>query len=253
MLEEAEARDAILPGQTLLEPTSGNTGISLAMIAARRGYPLTVVLPDTATPERTAMLRMYGADIVYSPGQRGVEGAIELARTMAAEDPAYFMPDQYGNPANALAHYHGTAREILRDVGEVAAFVAGLGTGGTVMGVGRRLREEFELNVKIVAAERMSRNAGFVPEGLDPSMLDRRVSVSDRDAIAWARRLLDEEGIFAGVSSGATASVAVRVADELDGGDVVFMVGDDGWRYFSSGLYTGPVEDVAGVDETLWW
>jgi cysteine synthase B len=259
MLEDAEARDAILPGQTILEPSSGNTGISLAMICARRGYPLTVVMPDNVTRERTAMLRLYGADVVYSPGHRGSGGAVELALAMAAEDPAFFMPYQYGNPANPLAHYHGTAGEILRDLGEVAAFVAGLGTGGTLTGTGRRLREELGPNVKIVAAELMpgendrSLEDRPIAPMLDLSLLDRKFFISTRDAIAWTRKLLDDEGIFAGVSSGAIASAAVRTASELDGGNVVFMVCDDGWRYLSSGVHTRPVEEIAGLEETAWW
>jgi anti-anti-sigma factor len=256
MLEDAEAHDAILPGQTVLEPTSGNTGISLAMMCARKGYPLTVVMPENATPDRTAILHLYGAEVVYSPASRGVGGAIELAGRMAAQDPVFFVPDQYANPANPLAHYHGTACEILDELGDVAAFVAGLGTGGTLMGTGRRLREQLASNVQILAVTTMpggggSLQDGFVPPALDLSLLDRKLFVSDHDALRWTRRLLEQEGIFAGVSSGAAASVAVRTAGELDGGNVVFMVSDDGWRYVSTGVYTRPVEEVAG--ETAWW
>jgi cysteine synthase B len=262
LIEDAEARDAIRPGQTILEPTSGNTGISLAMICARRGYPLKVVMPDNVTPERTHILRMYGADIVYSPGDQGSNGAVAMARAMAEADDSYYMPYQYGNAANPSAHYHGTAVEILRDLGEVAAFVAGLGTGGTLMGTGRRLREELGPAVKIVAAEPMpgelvqglrSLEDGFIPPIIDLSVLSRKIFVSNGDAITWTRRLLDEEGIFAGVSSGAIASIAVRIAQELDGGNVVFMICDDGWKYLSSGLYTRPLEEVVGVDSTAWW
>jgi cysteine synthase B len=262
LIEDAEARDAILPGQTVLEPTSGNTGISLAMICARKRYPLKVVMPANVTPERTHILRMYGADIVYSPADRGSNGAVEMALAMADADASYFMPDQYGNEANPLAHYNGTAVEILEDLGEVAAFVAGLGTGGTLMGTGRRLREELGTGVKIVAAEPMpgelvqglrSLDDGFIPPIIDLTLLDRKIFVSNHDAIAWTRRLLDEEGIFAGVSSGAIASIAVRIARELEGGNVVFMVCDDGWKYLSSGLYTRPLEEVARVDSTGWW
>jgi cysteine synthase B len=252
MLQDAEARHALLPGQTILEPTSGNTGIALAMLCARKGHSHTVVIPDNVTPERTALLRMYGAEVVYSPGSRGMHGAIELALSMAAEDPIYHLLFQYGNAANPLAHYEGTGREILREVGEVVAFVAALGTGGTLMGTGRRLREECGLNVKIVGVTR--EGLPTVPGGFfDRALLERTVAVSDREAVAWTRRLLDEEGIFAGVSSGAVASAAVAVARELDGGNVVFMVGDDGWKYFSSGVHTRPVHQVAGVDETTWW
>jgi cysteine synthase len=261
LIDDAEARGALAPGQTVLEATSGNTGISLALICARRGYPLTVVMPANVTPERTQILRMYGAEIVYSPAEQGSNGAVALAKEMA-EGGEYYMPFQYGNPANPLAHYDGTAVEILEDLGEVAAFVAGLGTGGTLMGVGRRLREEFGPAVKIVAVEPMpgelvqglrSLDEGFIPPILDVSLLDRKLCVHNRDAIAWTRRLLDEEGIFAGVSSGAIASIAVRIARELDGGNVVFMVCDDGWKYLSSGLYTRPVEEVACVETTAWW
>jgi cysteine synthase len=262
LIDDAEARDAISPGQTVLEPTSGNTGISLAMICARKGYPLKVVMPANVTPERTHILRMYGAEIVYSPANRGSNGAVEMALAMAEADESYYMPYQYGNAANPLAHYHGTAVEILQDLGDVAAFVAGLGTGGTLMGTGRRLREEFGAAVKIVAAEPMpgelvqglrSLDDGFIPPIIDLTLLDRKIFVSNHDAIAWTRRLLDEEGIFAGVSSGAIASIAVRIARELDGGNVVFMVCDDGWKYLSSGLYTRPIEEVACVDSTAWW
>jgi cysteine synthase B len=181
---------------------------------------------------------------------------------MAEADASYFMPYQYGNEANPLAHYNGTAVEILQDLGEVAAFVAGLGTGGTLMGTGRRLREEFGAAVKIVAAEPMpgelvqglhSLDDGFIPPIVDLTLLDRRIFVSNHDAIAWTRKLLDEEGIFAGVSSGAIASIAVRIARELEGGNVVFMVCDDGWKYLSTGLYTRPLEEIACVDSTSWW
>ena len=262
LIEDAEARDAIRPGQTILEPTSGNTGISLAMLCARKGYPLKVVMPDNVTPERTQVLRMHGAEIVYSPGHRGSNGAVAMARAMAKADPTYYMPDQYGNRANPLAHYNGTGVEILRQVGDVAAFVAGLGTGGTLMGTGRRLREELGPGVKLVAVEPTpgelvhglrSLDDGFIPPILDISLLDRKIMVSSHDAIQWTRRLMAEEGIFAGVSSGATASIAVRIARELDGGNVVFMVCDDGWKYFSSGVYTRPAEDVTGVESTTWW
>jgi cysteine synthase B len=256
IIEDAEARDAILPGQTILDATSGNTGISLAMICARRGYPLTLVMPDTVSEERTRLLRMYGAEIVYSPGERGAAGALEMAKGMAAADPSFYMPYQYGNPANPLAHYNGTGVEILQDLGEVAAFVAGLGSGGTLMGAGRRLREELGPAVEIVAVEPMPGevgNGGELPPLVDLKLLDRRIPVSNGAAIAWTRRLLDEEGIFAGVSSGAIASVAVRIAGELDGGNVVFVVCDDGWKYLSSGLYTGPLDEVVGADTTAWW
>ena len=262
MIEDAEERGAIAPGQTILEPTSGNTGISLAMICSYKGYPLKVVMPDNVTPERTQLLRMYGAEIVYSEGAKGSNGAVELAVELAASDSRYHMPYQYGNEANPLAHYNGTALEILDELEEVSAFVAGLGTGGTLMGNGRRLREAFGDAVKIVAAEPMqgepvqglrSLDDGFIPPIIDLSVLDRKIFVTNADAITWTRRLLDEEGIFAGVSSGAIARVAVRIAGELDEGNVVFIVADDGWKYLSSGIYTRPLHEIEHLESTLWW
>jgi [CysO sulfur-carrier protein]-thiocarboxylate-dependent cysteine synthase len=232
------------------------------MLCGRKGYRLKVVMPENVTPERTQLLRMYGAEIEYSPGDLGLNGAVALARALADADPACYMADQFRNPANPLAHYHGTAVEILDDLGDVAAFVAGIGTGGTVAGVGRRLREELGPQVKIVAAEPVpgalvqrprSLDDGSIPPILDLSQLDRTISVSNRDAVAWTRRLLDEEGLFAGVCSGAIASIAVRIAGQLDGGNVVFIVSDDGGRYLSSGVHTRPVDEVAGVDSTAWW
>jgi [CysO sulfur-carrier protein]-thiocarboxylate-dependent cysteine synthase len=260
MIETAEEEGAIEPGQTILEPTSGNTGISLGMICRRKGYPLKVVMPDNVTGERTQLLRMYGAEIVYSEGAKGSNGAVELALEMAG-DPRYYMPYQYGNEANPRAHYEGTAVEILDELDEVAAFVGGLGTGGTLMGNGRRLKEH-DPETLIVAAEPMqgelvqglrSLDDGFIPPILDLSLLDRKIMVSNRDAIIWTKRLLAEEGLFAGVSSGAIVSVAARIASELDGGNVVFLVPDDGWKYLSSGVYTKRVEELEGIDATVWW
>ncbi|HST38029.1 MAG TPA: cysteine synthase family protein [Conexibacter sp.] len=262
LIEDAEARGAIKPGQTILEPTSGNTGISLAMICKRKGYRLKVVMPDNVTPERTQLLQMYGAEIVYSDGSKGSNGAVELALEMAAADPQYYMPYQYGNEANPNAHYNGTALEILEELDEISAFVAGLGTGGTLMGNARRFKETLGDSVKIVAAEPMqgepvqglrSLDDGFIPPIIDISLLDRKIFVTNRDAIIWTRKLLDEEGIFAGVSSGAIARVAVRIAGELDEGNVVFIVCDDGWKYLSSGIYTLPVDEVENLDSTVWW
>jgi [CysO sulfur-carrier protein]-thiocarboxylate-dependent cysteine synthase len=263
MVEDAEERGAISPGQTILEPTSGNTGISLAMICRRKGYPLKVVMPENVTPERTQLLEMYGSQIVYSEAAKGSNGAVEMALDMAERDASYYMPYQYGNQANPLAHYNGTAPEILEELdGEVAAFVAGLGTGGTLMGNGRRLKEELGDQVKIVAAEPMqgepvqglrSLEDGFIPPIIDLSLLDRKIFVTNADAIVSTRRLLDEEGLFVGVSSGAIARVAVRIAGELDEGNVVFLVADDGWKYLSSGIYTRPLEEIENLDSTVWW
>jgi [CysO sulfur-carrier protein]-thiocarboxylate-dependent cysteine synthase len=262
MIEDAEEKGLIRPGQTILEPTSGNTGISLAMICSRKGYPLKVVMPENVTPERTDILRMYGAEIVYSEGAKGSNGAVEQALEMAEQDASYYMPYQYGNQANPLAHYNGTALEILEELDEVAAFVAGLGTGGTLMGNGRRLKEELGDQVKIVAAEPMqgelvqglrSLEDGFIPPIIDLSLLDRKIFVTNHDAILFTRKLLDEEGLFAGVSSGAIARVAVRIANELDEGNVVFLVADDGSKYFSSGIYTRPLDEIEDLDATVWW
>lgn len=262
LIEDAEAKGAIRPGQTILEPTSGNTGISLAMICKRKGYPLTVVMPDNVTPERTQLLEMYGAKVVYSDGSKGSNGAVEKALEMAEADASYYMPYQYGNAANPGAHYNGTALEILEELEEISAFVAGLGTGGTLMGNGRRFKEELGDAVKIVAAEPMqgepvqglrSLEDGFIPPIIDLSLLDRKIFVTNRDAIIWTRKLLDEEGIFAGVSTGAIARVAVRIANELDEGNVVFIVADDGWKYLSSGIYTRPVDEIEDLDATVWW
>ena len=260
MIEAAEAEGAIEPGQTILEPTSGNTGIALAMICRRKGYPLKVVMPDNVTEERTQLLKMYGAEIVYSEGAKGSNGAVEVALELA-EQPEFYMPYQYGNEANPLAHYNGTAVEILDELDEVTAFVGGLGTGGTLMGNGRRLKEA-NPETLIVAAEPMqgelvdglrSLDDGFIPPIIDISLLDRKIMVSNRDAIVWTRKLLEEEGVFAGVSAGAIARIANRIAGELDGGNVVFLIPDDGWKYLSSGVYTKPIEEIENLDSTVWW
>ncbi len=263
LIEDAEDKGLIRPGQTILEPTSGNTGIALAMICSRKGYGLKVVMPENVTPERTQLLRMYGAEIVYSPGDQGSNGAVAMALEMAQADPSYYMPYQYGNQANPNAHYNGTAVEILDELdGRVDAFVAGLGTGGTLMGHARRFKEELGDRVTIVAAEPMqgepvqglrSLDDGFIPPIIDISLLDRKIFVTNRDAVIWTRKLLDEEGLFAGVSSGAIARVAHRIAGEMDEGNVVFIVCDDGWKYLSSGVYTLPVDEVADLESTVWW
>ncbi len=262
MIERAEEEGLILPGQTILEPTSGNTGISLAMICRRKGYPLKVVMPDNVTQERTQLLHMYGAEIVYSPGTQGSNGAVAMALEMAEGDSSYYMPYQYGNQANPDAHYHGTAVEILEVLVDVAAFVGGLGTGGTLMGNARRLKEE-DPDTLIVAAEPLqgeqvqglrSLADGYIPPIIDLELLDRKIFVSNRDAVLWTKRLLDDEGLFVGVSSGAVASIAVRVASELDEGNVVFVAPDDGWKYLSSGVYTKPIEELdEQLDAASFW
>jgi len=261
MIERAEGEGAIEPGQRILEPTSGNTGISLGLICRLKGYPLTVVMPENVTEERTKLLRMYGAEIVYSEGSKGSNGAVELALEMAEKDPSFYMPYQYGNPANPDAHYHGTAEEILEQLDDVTAFVAGLGTGGTLMGNGRRLKEHDPATL-VVAAEPLqgelvqglrSLDDGFIPPIIDISLLDRKILVSNRDGIVWTQRLFFEEGIFCGVSSGAIASVAVRVANELDEGNVVFVIADDGSKYLSAEIWTKSVDELDQVDSVVWW
>ena len=258
MIERAESDGLIAPGQTILEPTSGNTGISLAMICSRKGYPLKVVMPDNVTQERTQLLRMYGAEIIYSPGDQGSNGAVAMALDMAEAESSYYMPYQYGNQANPDAHYHGTAVEILEELDEVDAFVGGLGTGGTLMGNARRLKEEND-DTLVVAAEPLqgelvqglrSLEDGYIPPILDLDLLDRKIFVSNRDSVVWTKKLLEEEGLFAGVSSGAIAAIAARVAGEMDEGNVVFVAPDDGWKYLSSGVYTKTIEELE-ADGTL--
>jgi [CysO sulfur-carrier protein]-thiocarboxylate-dependent cysteine synthase len=254
MIEAAELR----PGQDLLEPTSGNTGISLALVAKLKGLRLTCVMPDNATPERRTLLELYGATIVESPGAEGSNGAVRLAQEIAARDERYAMLFQYANEANPGAHYDGTGAEIVRDLPRVDALVAGLGTGGTLMGAGRRVREAFP-GVQVVAAEPLpgdpvmglrSLEDGYVPPILDVSQLDRKLLVSNTEAAAATRALLDREGLFAGVSSGAVVHVARRVAEELPEGAVVACVlADGGWKYLSAPFWRG-----AEIDEgVLWW
>jgi cysteine synthase B len=261
MIEAAEASGELTPDRIILEPTSGNTGIALAMVARRKGYRLSVVMPDNASDERIRLLELFGAEIVFSPADKGTNGSIEVARAMAA-DPRYFMPFQYGNEHNPLAHYETTGSEIVRDLPEVTHFVAGLGTGGTLMGVGRRLREH-NPEVKIVAAEPQlgelvyglrSMDAGFIPPVFDETKLDRKFLVDSSDALRATRALTDREGIFAGISSGAVIHVAVRIAQQLDGGDIVCLLADGGWKYLSLGAWTDELATAEKqVEDALWW
>jgi cysteine synthase len=256
-LAMVEAAD-LAPGQELLEPTSGNTGISLALVAKLKGLRLTCVMPSNATPERRTLLELYGATIIDSPGEEGSNGAVRLAQEIAASDDRYAMLFQYANEANPRAHYDGTGAEIVRDLPRVDALVAGLGTGGTLMGAARRLRESFS-DVEIVAAEPLpgdpvmglrSLEDGYVPPILDVSQLDRKLLVSNAEAAAAVRVLLEREGLFAGVSSGAVVHVARRIADELPEGSVVVAVlADGGWKYLSAPFWTGEEID----EEVLWW
>ena len=261
MIEAAEAAGELEPGRALLEPTSGNTGISLALIAKLKGYPLTCVMPENATEERKLLLRLYGATIVESPGAEGSNGAVRLALELAEADPRYFMPFQYANPANPRAHYEGTGAEIAEALDRVDVLVAGLGTGGTLMGAGDRLRESFP-DIVVAAAEPLPGDAvmglrsledGYVPPILDVSKLDRKVLVSNEESVAAVRALLDREGIFSGVSGGAVVHVARKLADELDEGAVVVCIlADAGWKYLSADFWSA--DDVAGsMERTLWW
>jgi cysteine synthase len=261
MIEDAERSGELTPDRTILEPTSGNTGIALALVARRKGYRMLAVLPDNASEERLRLLELYGAEIVSSPAERGTNGAIEVARRLA-EDPRYFMPFQYGNPANTRAHYEGTGAEIVRDLPEVTHFVAGLGTGGTLTGAGRRLKEH-RPDIVVVAAEPelgelvyglRSLDEGFIPPILDESVLDRKFLVSSEEALRATRELAEREGIFAGISSGAVLHAARRVAAHLDRGEVVCLLADGGWKYLSTEAWVGDLERAAKkVGDTLWW
>ena len=257
MIEAAEAAGELEPGRELLEPTSGNTGIALALVAKLKGYALTCVIPENATEERRRLLRLYGATIVESPGEQGSNGAVRLALELAEREPRYFMPFQYANEANPRAHYDGTGAEIAEALGRVDVLVAGLGTGGTLMGAGERLRESFP-DVVIAAAEPLpgdpvmglrSLDDGYVPPILDVAKLDRKLLVSNDEAVAGVRALLDREGIFAGVSSGAVLHVTRRLAGELEEGVVVCVLADGGWKYLSAGFWQGDEID----ESKLWW
>jgi [CysO sulfur-carrier protein]-thiocarboxylate-dependent cysteine synthase len=257
MIEAAEAAGELEPGRELLEPTSGNTGIALALVAKLKGYPLTCVLPENATGERRRLLRLYGATIVESPGEEGSNGAVRLALELAEREPRFFMPFQYANEANPRAHYEGTGAEIAAALDRVDVLVAGLGTGGTLMGAGGRVRESFP-DVVVAAAEPLpgdpvmglrSLDDGYVPPILDVAKLDRKLLVSNEDAVVGVHALLESEGIFAGVSSGAVLHVAQRLAGELESGVVVCVLADGGWKYLSAGFWQGDEID----ESKLWW
>ncbi len=262
MVTAARDTGVLKPGQTMLEPSSGNTGISLGLVGRLLGHPVRIVMPDNTTPEREQLLRLYGAEIVHSPGAEGSNGAVRMAQRLAHEDPTLFMPYQYGNEANPRAHEATTGPEILAQVPDVDVFVAGLGTGGTLTGVGRCLKRE-RPGVRVVAAEPLpgelvqglrSLDEGFVPPVLDASVLDDKFLVSNRDAVVGVRRLLDEEGIFAGLSSGAAVAVAVRVAREMKAGSVVVLLADGGWKYLSTGLWTRDLDELEDeLEGSLLW
>jgi cysteine synthase B len=265
MIEEAEKDGTLRPGCTILEPTSGNTGISLAMAAKLKGYRLVCVMPENTSEERRLLLRMWGAEIVSSPAAGGSNEAVRVAKQIAEEHPDWVMLYQYGNPANALAHYDGTAPEILADLPSVTHFVAGLGTTGTLMGVGRFFREH-KPDVKIVAAEPRygelvyglrNLDEGFVPELYDASLIDSRFSVGPRDAVRRVRELLENEGIFAGISTGAILHAALgQAAKSVKAGeraDIVFVVADGGWKYLSTGAYEGTIDEAEERLEGQLW
>jgi cysteine synthase len=265
MIEAAEADGSLTPGATILEPTSGNTGISLAMAAKLKGYQLICVMPENTSPERSQLLRMWGARVISSPAAGGSNEAVRVAKQLAAEHPEWVMLYQYGNPANADSHYRSTGPEILADLPTITHFVAGLGTTGTLMGVGRYLREHVPA-VEIVAAEPRygelvyglrNLDEGFVPELYDPSVLTTRFSVGPRDAVRRMRELLATEGIFAGISTGAIVHAALGVAHKAvaagERADIAFIVCDGGWKYLSTGAYEGDLDEAeAALEGQLW-
>ena len=265
MIKAAEATGDLKPGDTILEPTSGNTGIALAMVAKLRGYRLVCVMPENVSAERTQLLRMYGAEIIFSPAAGGSNQAVAVAKQIAAEHPDWVMLFQYGNPANARAHFETTGPELLHDLPTITHFVAGLGTTGTLMGTGRFLKEKAE-GIQIVAAEPRygelvyglrNIDEGYVPELYDESVLSRRFSVGTRDAVLRTRQLVEVEGIFAGFSSGAILHAALAVAHEaVKAGrraDVAFVVCDGGWKYLSTGAYGGTLSEAEDALEGQLW
>ncbi len=260
MVEAAERAGELEPGSELLEPTSGNTGISLALVARLKGYRLTCVMPENVTEERRRLLRLYGSEIVESPAAEGSNGAVRVAHELAEREPRYHMLFQYANPMNPAAHYEGTGAEIAEALDRVDVLVAGLGTGGTLMGAGERLRESFS-DLVVAAAEPLpgdpvmglrSLEEGYVPPILDVSKLDRKVLVSNGEAVAGLRALLDREGVFAGVSAGAVVHVARKLAGELDEGVVIAILADAGWKYLSAGFWEAENPE-AEMEESVWW
>ncbi len=262
MIEDAISTGKLTPGQTILEPTSGNTGISIAMIGRYLGYKVKVVMPESVSEERRWLLAAYDAEVVLSDGAQGSNGAIRVADKIAAENPDYFMPYQYGNAANPGAHYETTGMEILSELPETDIFVAGLGTGGTLMGVGRRLKEH-NPQAKVMAVVPhpgdlvqglRSLDEGFIPPILDQSMLDGRFVVASKEAFAMTRTLMQQEGIFAGISAGSAVYGAIRIAQRIERGTIVVLLADGGWKYLSTGLWTDEsVGTAPGMDNKIWW
>ena len=265
MIDAAERDGLLKPGATIMEPTSGNTGISLAMAAKVRGYKLICVMPENTSPERRQLLEMWGAEIISSPAAGGSNEAVRVAKEIAAKNPDYVFLYQYGNPANTAAHYNGTGPEIFKDLPTITHFVAGLGTTGTLMGAGRYLREQ-NPDVQIIAAEPRygelvyglrNIDEGFVPELYDASILTRRFSVGAEDSVKRVRELLEVEGIFAGISTGAILHAAIAMGKEAIAAnrdaDIAFIVCDAGWKYLSTGVYGSEIEAATeGLDGTLW-
>jgi len=263
MIDDAEKNGRLKPGSTILEPTSGNTGISLAMISKVRGYNLICVMPENTSPERTQILEMWGAKIIYSPAAGGSNEAVRVAKEIAEKNPDWVFLYQYGNPANTLAHYRTTGPEVFEDLPTVTHFVAGLGTTGTLMGAGKYLREK-NPDISIIAAEPRygevvyglrNLEAGFVPELYDASIITRRFSVGAEDSVKRVKELLEVEGIFAGISTGAILHAALAVAKECveakTRADIAFIVCDAGWKYLSTGIY-GRDSDSEVLDSQLW-
>ena len=264
MIRAAEESGELTPDKTILEPTSGNTGISLAMVARAKGYRLLCILPDIVTPEREQLLRAFGAEVIYAEGAQSTNDAIFKAQQMAGAEPEkYFMPYQYGNENNPRAHYETTGPEILRDLPQLAVFVAGLGTGGTLTGVGRYLKEK-RPETKVIAAVPhpgdlvqglRDLGEGFIPPVLDETVLDGRVVVDSLSSFAMVKELMEKEAIFAGISSGAVLKVALRAAQRLESGNVVALLADGGWKYLSTGLWSKDYDEVTEeeVQGTVWW
>lgn len=263
MIETAEKEGLLLPGQTIVEPSSGNTGIALAAIARIKGHPIKILMPTSVSIERRQMLEVYGAELILTPGEEGSNGAVRRALELHAEHPEWFMPYQYANDANPRAHYEGTGPEILRDCPEITHFVAGLGTSGTLMGTGRFLKEQ-KPDVKVIAVEPplgerveglRNLDEGYIPplfetwEGFD--LLDRKRIVRPRESLEWTRRLVQECGVFAGISAGAALAGAVKVANEIDEGVIVFIVSDGGWKYLSTGAYTDDLDAAESKAEQI--
>lgn len=262
MIDAAERDGRLEPGQTILEPTSGNTGISLALLGRTRGYPVRVVMPDAVTRERVDLLRAFGAEIVHSPGELGTNGSVRMAERIAAAHPDWFMPYQYENEDNPRAHYETTAPEIVADLPDVDVFVAGLGTGGTLTGVGRRLKEHNPA-VRIVAAAPhpgdlvqglRSLEDGYIPPVFDETVLDGRIVVDSATSFRLTRELTEKTGVFAGVSSGSVVRAAQVAAGRMTTGKIVCLLADSGWKYLSSGLWTRGYEEIEeDVATVLWW